>query len=84
VKPKPEDESGLDSFNRSLREYMDEKPKTVADGMFKGLLSIGSGVVQGITGVVVGFFLLCLPPSLPSILEFMKAGHHLFGEISRD
>ncbi len=45
--------TGLNNFQKSFQDYIDEKPKTVADGVFKGLLSIGNGVVQGITGVVV-------------------------------
>lgn len=47
--------AGLGNIHKSFKEYVDEQPKTVADGMFKGLLSIGSGVFQGITGVVVRF-----------------------------
>lgn len=52
VSEEPAPPTSLDNFQRSLQDYMDEKPKTVADGVFKGLLSIGSGVVSGITGVV--------------------------------
>jgi len=40
-------------LRKSVKGYIAEKPKTVADGMIKGLLSIGTGVVSGITGVVV-------------------------------
>eukprot|EP00026_Physarum_polycephalum_P003030 Phypoly_transcript_03039.p1 GENE.Phypoly_transcript_03039~~Phypoly_transcript_03039.p1 ORF type:complete len:360 (+),score=52.81 Phypoly_transcript_03039:1399-2478(+) len=45
------DPGALDNFARGMQDYIDEKPKTVADGMFKGLLSIGTGVVSGVTGV---------------------------------
>jgi hypothetical protein len=52
VKPPETDPSALDNFKRGMQDYIDEKPKTVADGVFKGLLSIGSGVVSGITGII--------------------------------
>lgn len=51
-----EEESSLGNFQKSWQGFLDEKPKTVADGVFKGILSIGTGVVSGITGVVVCFF----------------------------
>lgn len=47
-----QEETAFGGFQKSLQGYMDEKPKTIADGMFKGLLSIGTGVVSGITGIV--------------------------------
>jgi hypothetical protein len=52
IDAKQADPGALDSFAKGFQDYLDEKPKTVADGVFKGLLSIGSGVVSGITGVV--------------------------------
>lgn len=47
-----EEETGLGNFQKSWQGFLDEKPKTIVDGMFKGILSIGTGVVSGITGVV--------------------------------
>jgi len=47
-----EAETSLGNFQKSFQGYLDEKPKTIADGVFKGLLSIGSGVFAGITGIV--------------------------------
>jgi len=52
IAQEPHDPSAIDNMAQSMQDYIDEKPKTIADGMFKGLLSIGSGVVSGITGII--------------------------------
>jgi len=46
---KPETSNDDNAFKR----YMNERPTNVADGLFKGVLSVGNGLFQGITGVFI-------------------------------
>jgi len=41
-----------DKPKSALREYIDETPNNVLDGVVKGVLSVSNGVFQGVTGLV--------------------------------
>eukprot|EP01113_Clastostelium_recurvatum_P001698 TRINITY_DN10696_c0_g1_i3.p1 TRINITY_DN10696_c0_g1~~TRINITY_DN10696_c0_g1_i3.p1 ORF type:complete len:430 (-),score=78.54 TRINITY_DN10696_c0_g1_i3:38-1327(-) len=42
-----------DRASNRLERFMDDQPKTVVDGLLRGLASVGHGVVDGVSGIVL-------------------------------